>query len=78
MAKKQTKSTVELDGAEFVESIQPQTIATLKDRYLQDRSTLIARMEQEQKQISAFEGAIAACDEILNAHTRTDKVEIDG
>ena len=36
------------------------------------------RMQADQRQINAFEGAIAACDQILNAHTKADKVEIDG
>ena len=82
MAKKQSSSTtdkvVELKGAEFVQAVQPTAIDALKQRYIQDRATLVARIEQEQKQVNAFEGAIAACDEILNSHTTTDKVEIDG
>ena len=50
----------------------------MRDQYQADRDTLWERMQADQRQINAFEGAIAACDQILNAHTKSDKVEIEG
>ena len=50
----------------------------MRDKYQADRDTLWERMQVDQRQLNAFEGAIAACDQILNAHTKADKVEIDG
>ena len=76
--KKTADEVVELTGAEYVSSIQPTSIDALKQRYIKDRASLLARIEQEQKQVNAFEAAIAACEEILNSHTTADKIEIDG
>ena len=35
-------------------------------------------MQNCEKKIYELRGGIAACDQILNAHTKADKVEIDG
>ena len=71
-------NVIALEGAEYVSQIQPNSVSDLRQKYVSDRQTLLDRVEQEQKQIAAFEGAIAACDQILQAHTTKDKVEIDG
>tara|TARA_A100001201_G_scaffold143627_1_gene146297 strand:+ start:4284 stop:4520 length:237 start_codon:yes stop_codon:yes gene_type:complete len=64
--------------AEVINPIQPQSIVKLKNKYVKDREVLVERLEKTRQQIIAFEGAIAACDAILEENTSTDKVEIDG
>ena len=71
-------NVISLEGAQYVENIEPASIQAMRDKYQADRDTLWERMQADQRQINAFEGAIAACDQILNAHTKADKVEIDG
>jgi len=64
--------------AEVVNPIQPQTIIDLKEKYIRDRETLVERLEKIRQQIIAFEGAIQACDSILDTNTTIEKVDIDG
>ena len=64
--------------AEVIHPIQPQIIIDIKDKYMKDREVLVERLEKTRQQIIAFEGAIQACDNILNANTSTEKVELDG
>ena len=71
-------NVIALESAEYVTQIQPNSVSDLRQKYAIDKQTLLERVEQELKQIAAFEGAIAACDQILQAHTTKDKVEIDG
>ena len=71
-------NVIGLEGAQYVENIEPASIQAMRDKYQADRDTLWERMQVDQRQLNAFEGAIAACDQILNAHTKADKVEIDG
>ena len=73
-----SSNVIALEGAEYVTPIQPNSVSDLRQKYAIDKQTLLERVEQELKQIAAFEGAIAACDQILQAHTTKDKVEIDG
>lgn len=74
----QVNKIVPLENAEYIENISPLTISQLKDKYTADRTTLLQRIEQERTQVSALEGAIAACEQILQTHATNDKVEIDG
>ena len=64
--------------AEVVNPIQPQVIIDIKDKYTKDRELLVERLEKTRQQIIAFEGAIQACQTILDANTSTEKVELDG
>lgn len=64
--------------AEVVNPIQPQVVIDMKDKYTKDREMLVERLEKTRQQIIAFEGAIQACETILNASTSTEKVELDG
>lgn len=74
----QINKIVPLEEAEYVQDISPLTISQLKEKYTADRTTLLQRIEQEKTQVSALEGAIAACEQILQTHVTNDKVEIDG
>lgn len=64
--------------AEVVNPIQPQVVIDIKDKYTKDRELLVERLEKTRQQIIAFEGAIQACETILDANTSTEKVELDG
>ena len=75
---KASDNVVELAGAQMVDAIQPQSVDELKRKYMQDRNTLAQRIEQEKVQLNALDGAIAACEQLITSHTRTDKVELNG
>ena len=72
------KNIEALEGAEVINDISPLRVVDMKTKYEKDKAKLVQQIEALQKQVWAFDGAIIACENLINEHTTTDKVEING
>jgi len=71
MAKKKPELVVLEEDVVDENGVSSSSIESLKQRYISDSKTLADQIATNQRQLNAFEGAIAACDEVLQLNNIT-------
>ena len=71
MAKKKPELVVLEEDIVDENGVSSSSIESLKQRYISDSKTLADQIATNQRQLNAFEGAIPACDEVLQLNNIT-------
>ena len=71
MAKKKPELVVLEEDIVDENGVSSSSIESLKQRYISDSKTLAEQIATNQRQLNAFEGAIAACEEVLQLNNIT-------
>ena len=71
MAKKKPELVVLEEDIVDENGVSSSSIESLKQRYISDSKTLADQIATNQRQLNAFEGAIAACEEVLQLNNIT-------
>ena len=71
MAKKKPELVVLEEDIVDDNGVSSSSIESLKQRYISDSKTLAEQIATNQRQLNAFEGAIAACEEVLQLNNTT-------